>query len=144
MGAVDELSMLYSTSLVLYTIFSFQLGGTSRILLASGLASGLSVVTFAHHFLGESSLHRLVFGSFIVCVFFRTVFLMRTKVTDQDALRKMRKLAAVGSVTFLSGYAVWLIDEFCCSRLQEVRAYVGVPLGLITELHGWLVSLSPR
>lgn len=134
---VDELSMLYSTSLVLYTIFSFQLGRTARVLLALGLASLLSGLTWAHHFLGESSLHRLVFGSFIVCVFFRTQFLMRTKVTDQIAVQKMRKLAVVGSVTFVLGYALWLVDEIGCSYLRNTRAYTGMPLGFFLEFHGW-------
>lgn len=137
MGIVDELSMLYSTSFVLYTIFSFQLNQTPRVFLALGLNALLLGVTWAHHFLGESFLHRLVFGSFIVCVFFRTTYLMRNKVTDQVALQKMRKLAAVGSITFVSGYALWLIDEFACSYLQDIRAHTGMPLGFISELHGW-------
>lgn len=137
MGIVDELSMLYSTSLVLYTIFSFQLDQKLRVLLALGLNFLLLGLTWAHHSLGESSLHRLVFGGFIVCVFFRTNFLMRNKVTDQIALQKMRKLAAIGSVTFVSGYALWLVDEFCCFHLRGIRAYTGMPLGFLFELHGW-------
>lgn len=135
--------MLYSTSLVLYTIFSFQLGRKPRVFLALGLAFLLSGLSWAHNFLGESSLHKLVFGSFIVCVFFRTQFLMRTKVTDQLALQKMRKLAAVGSVTFVSGYAFWLVDEIGCSQLRNARAYTGMPLGFFLELHGWYVSFIP-
>lgn len=129
--------MLYSTSLVLYTIFSFQLGRTPRVLLALGLLSLLLGLSWGHHFLGESSLQRLAFGSFIVCVFFRTLFLMRTKVADQAALRKMRKLAAVGSVTFVLGFALWLVDVLGCLYLRNTRAYTGMPLGFFLELHGW-------
>lgn len=136
--------MLYSTSLVLYTIFSFQLGRKPRVFLALGLAFLLSGLSWAHNFLGESSLHKMVFGSFIVCVFFRTQFLMRTKVTDQLALQKMRKLATVGSVAFVSGYALWLVDEIGCSQLRNARAYTGMPLGFFLELHGWYVSFTPQ
>lgn len=62
---------------------------------------------------------------------------MRTKVTDQVALKKMWKLAAVGSVTFVLGYALWLVDEIGCSYLRFTRAYTGMPLGFLLEFHGW-------
>lgn len=62
---------------------------------------------------------------------------MRTKVTDQIAVQKMRKLAVVGSVTFVLGYALWLVDEIGCPYLRNTRAYTGMPLGFFLEFHGW-------
>jgi dihydroceramidase len=40
-------------------------------------------------------------------------------------------------VTFVSGYIVWNIDNVFCTELQAFRDIVGMPLGFVTELHGW-------
>jgi len=40
-------------------------------------------------------------------------------------------------VTFVSGYIVWNIDNVFCAELRAIREVVGMPLGFVTELHGW-------
>jgi Ceramidase len=45
-------------------------------------------------------------------------------------------------VTFLSGYTVWNIDNGFCAELRAFRNVVGMPLGFMTELHGWYEDIS--
>jgi len=40
-------------------------------------------------------------------------------------------------VTFVSGYAIWNLDFAFCAELRAFRDAVGMPLGFVTELHGW-------
>ncbi|KAI5844667.1 ceramidase [Morchella snyderi] len=134
---LDELSMLYSTSMVLYTIWSFQLAPASRRILAAALVLTLTLLTVAHYLLGDSTPQRVVFGCQIACVFFRTVFLMRTRVDDPAALRSMKKLATVGATTFVAGFALWLVDDGACAWLRSLREWTGMPVGFVLELHGW-------
>lgn len=135
--------MLYSTSMVLYTIWSFQLAPTSRRILAAALLLTLTLLTVAHYMLGDSTPQRVVFGCQIACVFFRTVFLMRTQVEDELALRNMKKLATVGATTFVAGFALWLVDDGACGWLTRMREWTGMPVGFVLELHGWWVPLLP-
>ena len=46
-------------------------------------------------------------------------------------------LILVGSFGF--GYVVWLIDEFACRYLTNVRHAIGLPFAFLLELHGWYV-----
>lgn len=40
-------------------------------------------------------------------------------------------------VSFVTGYALWLIDEFACQHLIQARYQIGLPLAFLLELHGW-------
>jgi dihydroceramidase len=40
-------------------------------------------------------------------------------------------------VFFAFGYIVWLIDDWACRILTDVRHTVGIPLAFLFELHGW-------
>lgn len=42
-------------------------------------------------------------------------------------------------VCFVFGYCVWLIDEFACRNLTQIRHVVGLPLAFLFEFHGWYV-----
>jgi len=43
----------------------------------------------------------------------------------------------VSTVAAVAGYLVWNLDFIYCSQLHAFRSVVGIPLGLVTELHGW-------
>ena len=39
--------------------------------------------------------------------------------------------------TFAFGFLLWNIDNKFCGQLTQARDLVGMPLGFVTELHGW-------
>lgn len=134
---VDELAMIYTTALALYSVFSITFNRTWRWVLGTFLTTLVVGVTVLHLVAGESTLHQITFGLMIAAVGFRCRYLMRYVVKDRKAWASMVKLAMVGSITFPSGYGLWLVDVFACSTLQSWRRAVGMPFGFILELHGW-------
>jgi len=56
---------------------------------------------------------------------------------DTEILRKMWWLIAVGLTAFLSGFAVWNLDNEYCGTLRRWRHEVGLPWGILLEGHGW-------
>lgn len=46
-------------------------------------------------------------------------------------------LTDLWAACFGFGYAVWLVDEFTCGLLTDMRSAIGLPLGFVLELHGW-------
>jgi hypothetical protein len=43
----------------------------------------------------------------------------------------------VTAVCAVTGYLVWNLDFVYCSQLHAFRSVVGIPLGFMSELHGW-------
>ncbi|KAF8251487.1 alkaline phytoceramidase, partial [Wilcoxina mikolae CBS 423.85] len=132
---VDELSMLYATATVVYALYDIDLRGRS-LWLGGVLSSAMLTMTFAHHYRGESSLHRLCFGVMIVLVWYKCLSLMK-RVTDGRVKGEMTKLWRFGAFFFFSGYMMWLVDMFRCDDLRRMRATTGMPAGFVLELHGW-------
>lgn len=56
---------------------------------------------------------------------------------DLNILRNMWILVAWGVFIFLSGFALWGIDNKYCSTLRSWRRSVGLPWGIVLEGHGW-------
>lgn len=61
----------------------------------------------------------------------------RQNELDLDILRKMWYLVAWGLFVFLTGFALWGIDNVCCGTLRTWRRTIGLPWGALLELHGW-------
>jgi dihydroceramidase len=87
--------MLYATATVVYALYDIDLRGRS-LWLAGTLSSTMLAMTFAHHYRGESSLHRVCFAIMIVLVWYKCLSLMK-RVTDVRVKGEMRKLWRVGA-----------------------------------------------
>lgn len=55
---------------------------------------------------------------------------------DRAILKKMWTLVGVGMTMFLGGFAIWTLDNECCSRLRGLRHRIGLPFGILLEGHG--------
>lgn len=56
---------------------------------------------------------------------------------DEETLKSMWKLIAVGLSLFLSGFGIWSLDNHYCSKLRAWRHGIGLPYGILLEGHGW-------
>ena len=56
---------------------------------------------------------------------------------DLDILKNMWILVGYGLTVFLSGFAIWGLDNVYCSRLHSWRRELGLPWGMLLEGHGW-------
>ena len=43
----------------------------------------------------------------------------------------------VGTIAFVLGFGLWLVDCIYCDALRDVRETVGFPWGWLLQLHGW-------
>lgn len=77
---VDELSMIYTTSLMAFAVFSFDKSQLYRIMLAVGLV-GLDVfITAYYHHVGNPDFHQNCFALLAVVVVFRSIYLMEVNI----------------------------------------------------------------
>lgn len=61
---------------------------------------------------------------------------------DQEILRVMWTMIAVGLSVFLGGFALWTVDNEYCSQLRQLRHEVGLPWGMLLEFHGWWHAMT--
>ncbi|KAJ6089749.1 hypothetical protein N7467_004965 [Penicillium canescens] len=98
MQLVDELSMIYTTCLMVYASFSYSRSVTLRIWLALSL-TGLAVfITLYYHYLQDPVFHQNAYALLTVIVVFRSMHTMEVTLrpkwrhsTEEDRLERQRK-----------------------------------------------------
>lgn len=166
MQLIDELSMIYTTSLVVYAMYSFSRPKSIRIKLGVSLISLCTFITLYYHYLQDPRFHEIAYGVLTAVVVFQSMWTMevtlrpsrrarfRTASTktsnkqryederDSHILRMMWLLVGSGLTSFLGAFLVWNIDNRACSTLSRWRNAMGLPWGMLLELHGWWHILS--
>jgi dihydroceramidase len=167
MQLVDELSMIYSTCLMCHATFSYARSRIFSTILAFALVSLAVFITLYYHYLQDPEFHQLAYAILTAVVIFRSMYMMEwhlrpafkrndqitksrgkksrskdgkqqgNQVLDEQILKEMWKMVAVGLSIFLGGFAVWTLDNQYCSSLRAWRRRVGLPWGIISEGHGW-------
>ena len=98
MQLVDELSMIYTTCLMVYASFSYSRSVALRIWLALSL-TGLAVfITLYYHYLQDPVFHQNAYALLTVIVVFRSMHTMEVTLrpkwrhsTEEDRLERQRK-----------------------------------------------------
>lgn len=134
---VDEFSMLYATSAILFAALSITLNPSSRTFLRYAVSCIAFVTSIVHYCLDYTPGFQIVFGTMVFTVFCECVWLVKSKVDDREVVRDMKQLALYGAVSWLGGYALWNVDNEFCAELRGIRDVVGMPLGFVLEFHGW-------
>ena len=164
MQLVDELSMIYTTCLMIYACFSYSRSTAFRIILAIALVALSLFITLYYHYLQDPAFHQNVYALLTTIVVLRTIFTMEhtlrpslrrhklQKVSpnlaeketqaqldhrDKAILKDMWVLVGFGLIMFLGGFGIWSLDNMYCSRLRSWRREIGLPWGLLLEGHGW-------
>lgn len=169
MQLIDELSMIYTTCLMCYAVFSYSKSRQFSVFLAIGLVSLSVFITLYYHYLQDPAFHQAVYALLTVVMLCRSMYVMEFSLRpslksseeqyklqrkrsmtpnekavsrledrrDEKILRMMWSIIACGLLTFLSGFAIWQIDNTYCSTLRSWRREVGLPWGIVLEGHGW-------
>ncbi|KAI9889168.1 MAG: hypothetical protein M1814_005759 [Vezdaea aestivalis] len=159
MQLIDELSMIYTTCLMFHTTFSYQRSSLQAFLLASSLVSLCLFITLYYHYIQDPLFHQYAYALLTAIVLFRSIYMMQVhlrpeltaaarrhqrsssevarKQRDAKILREMWTMVGAGLGTFLSGFAIWSLDNSYCSPLRKWRHEVGLPWGIVAEGHGW-------
>jgi dihydroceramidase len=78
MQLLDELSMVYTTCIMMYAGFSFSRSGAFRVGLATALASLCAFITLYYHYLQDPAFHQNCFTLLTLGILARNAYLMET------------------------------------------------------------------
>jgi len=133
----DELSMLVATATVLHRVFTFD--KSLSVTVTSGLISAALMACFIawHCWMDELVIHEALFGIMIAIVGIKTRSIISARVADKAVRAEVKKLATWGAIIFVSGFAIWNIDNAICTSLTAAKRAIGMPFSFILELHGW-------
>ncbi|KAH8808410.1 alkaline ceramidase [Xylogone sp. PMI_703] len=163
MQLVDELSMIYTASLMCYATFSFSRPGLFRLALGVGLIGLSAFITLYYHYLQDPLFHQNAFAILTAIVLFRSMYVMEVNIRpsfkerssaakenkdsytsteservtnirrDEEIIKEMWIMVAVGLTIFLSGFGIWILDQKYCSNLRRWRREIGLPWGILLE-----------
>ncbi|KAG4442512.1 hypothetical protein IFR05_002012 [Cadophora sp. M221] len=139
---LDEASMLYATATIIYGAFTVTIGETGRRALSVIVAIAIIAVSIIHYCLSIERAFRLFFTSLVFIGFLQCVWLLSTRISDPVVMKGMKQLALYGFVSYVSGIVIWSMDTAYCAELLEFRDRVGMPLGFLSEGHGWWHMLT--
>ncbi|CAG7922405.1 unnamed protein product [Penicillium olsonii] len=98
MQLVDELSMIYTTCLMAYALFSYSRSTTVRIWLGISLASLAVFITLYYHYLQDPIFHQNAYALLTTVVVLRSMYTMEVTLrpkwrhsTEQDRLERQKK-----------------------------------------------------
>lgn len=98
---VDEFSMLYATSAILFAALSVTFTPQSRTYLSISVAFITFTTSIIHYRLDYTPGFQIVFGIMVFTVFCECVWLVKTRVDDWEVVSDMKKLAFFGAGTWL-------------------------------------------
>jgi dihydroceramidase len=153
MQLVDELSMIYTISTLLFAVFSFQKSKPVVVVMAVSTVVLAAFITGYYHYLQDPDFHQNAFTIMALVVVSKTIYNMEsylrpkskgptTKLTakerrDLNTLNLMWKMIGCGIGTVGFGFFLWTLDNIFCSTLRQWRHQVGLPWGILLEGHGW-------
>lgn len=80
MQLVDELSMIYTTCIMVYAVFSFTQSVLFRQVLALGLISLCAFITAYYHYLQDPTFHQNAYALLTAVVVFRSMYIMEVNI----------------------------------------------------------------
>ncbi|KAH8656848.1 ceramidase [Ilyonectria robusta] len=133
----DELSMHLLTTPLVYRVLTFNTSPQRTKLVGVITLTLFTITMVAHMVMDEFILHAVMFGLSVVIITVRITQLIPQRFSDPVVRKTLQTTARMGCLSFLFGYTLWLIDEFACRMLTDVRHLVGLPIAFLFELHGW-------
>lgn len=131
MQLVDELSMLYGTSVLLYSAFQIKSEHhTAHWPLVIMLACFASLVSAIYVFIGHPVFHQLAYAALVV------ILVLKSFSTFYEYPHYGRFFAIALGV-YLLGFALWQVDVHFCSMLREARSGPFHLVPGVLELHAW-------
>ncbi|KAF4502484.1 YPC1-alkaline ceramidase [Fusarium agapanthi] len=149
MQLVDELSMIYTTSILCYAIFTHDRSRLFSILLGISLVLLSISITAYYHYIQDPKFHQNAFSILFLATIFRSLYTMeailrptlsnkyankpqRTSLSDKEVrcspvqrdqviIREMRWITAMGFITCAAGIAAWKFDNIRCGDLVRWR-----------------------
>ncbi|GME70500.1 unnamed protein product [[Candida] boidinii] len=162
---LDELPMIYVTAIPFSYILTIDIATNksgisstttnpnpikkSKNFLSSHKAQSIAIysanlffvlgITIYYIFINQNPVfHEVCYALLNFGLIYKIYQLINRVVSYKSLQMYMLKLMAFSVGEFLFGFILWNIDNKCCSNLRSLRrSYLGFPLGIFLELHGW-------
>mmetsp|Transcript_8204 Transcript_8204/g.15223 ORF Transcript_8204/g.15223 Transcript_8204/m.15223 type:complete len:286 (-) Transcript_8204:248-1105(-) len=131
---LDELPMIWATSVFLYAIPSQQFREKHRILLIVFVISYSLVITVAYTINKSAIFHETAYGAGVVLLVYQAIMALKRYPRAERELSGVLKL---GSMAFGGAYVLWNIDNVFCSYIRRARKTAGWPVEHLSQLHAW-------
>lgn len=143
MQLVDELSMIYTTCLMCYAVFSYSKSRQYSIILAISLVSLAVFITLYYHYLQNPVFHQTVYALLTVVMLARSMYVMEFSLRPSLKMSEEQyKLLRKRSMT---------ADEKVTSRFEDRRdarilklMWTMIACGLFTFLSGFVLWFLDR
>ncbi|KAJ4151310.1 hypothetical protein LMH87_012019 [Akanthomyces muscarius] len=123
----DELSMIYTTCLMMFASFSYSRSALFSTVFGLGLLGLSAFISIYYHTTKDPEFHQTAYGILTAIVVLHGIRTIRT----------MWAMIAVGLSVFLCGFLVWNLDNIYCSQIRRWRREIGLPWAVFLEGHGW-------
>ncbi|SNX84019.1 related to YPC1 - Alkaline ceramidase [Melanopsichium pennsylvanicum] len=144
---LDELPMIYTSAWLTYCVCETTKGYGKprfRLLLPTTLTLLVICITITYVWNGNPVFHQIAYASIQLVSTARVVYLLSNKssplnttAAGKDRKREIQNLYLFGAIIFLTGFAIWNIDNIFCYNLRQARNKVGYPWAVLLEGHGW-------
>ncbi|KAF2182198.1 alkaline ceramidase family protein [Zopfia rhizophila CBS 207.26] len=133
----DDLSMLIAVGAVLHQVTTFNAPPSQRLKITFLLLATVIPVSIYHCWADEIIMHEVAFAIMVFISGRTTRHLIRERVKDKESRRRLRELATFGTGCGVFGYFLWSIDFHLCDYVTAIKHRIGLPFGMLLELHGW-------
>lgn len=136
----DELPMIYCTAIFNYCLtqsFPPYYNKTLQIigyLLYSGIATIL-YVTYRNPLIHEVSYGILALITFVVPVY--QINRLNQMGYNKETYNDLTTLYLSGSLSYISGFIVWNIENWNCLYIRSIQDYFGYPIAFLFQMHVW-------
>merc|ERR1712000_674608 len=147
MQLVDELSMIYTTCLMMHASFAYLQSTYFSTMLGLALLCLSGTITFHYHTTKDPVFHQVAYAALTATVVFRSIWVMETQLRPALATRNsdrarhilqtMWTMVATGLLVFVGGFMIWNLDNAFCTEIRRLRRAVGLPWAILLEGHGW-------
>ncbi|KAF2745448.1 alkaline phytoceramidase [Sporormia fimetaria CBS 119925] len=133
----DDLSMFLAVGTLLHQVSTFDATPSSALTTTLAILGTVIPVSIYHVVADEIYVHELVFGIMVFLTGRKIRRLIRERVKNPESRKRLKSLASMGTASGLFGYFLWSIDFHLCPYVTAVKRSVGLPWGMLLELHGW-------
>ncbi|KAI2731836.1 hypothetical protein CBS147332_975 [Penicillium roqueforti] len=135
---MDDLSMHFATTPVLHRLLTASSNRRDFVVISMVLGATLLFLITFHVMTDELVLHSVSFVGTVTVIGVYTIRLVKSRTPPDSAARqRIWGMVRFGAAIFNLGYWLWLVDQWACGFLTEVREEIGLPWAFLLELHGW-------
>ncbi|KAI7879241.1 alkaline phytoceramidase [Lichtheimia hyalospora FSU 10163] len=138
MQLLGELPMIYAACVMVWHIFEVYPQKRYGFMLPLFLVGYSAFVTYSYLIIKNPVYHQVCYALVVFAIVFRCIYVNRSVPSIYVYERRwLTRLLWSGASCFVIAFVVWNIDNQFCNSLRGWRTIVGLPLGAISELHGW-------